>query len=248
MRPHADGHWSGLASATGTQWSEYADFATRRCTVLAATELRHLIAPLGWGQYLPQGFRGAECSLLWDHDHWRTVGPRVDACGTVRLTDKTWIVGNGAERPGVTMTYGNLEAVHGARLLRAVGHFPSSVQDGDGFGDNDRRNDAWRDTLKHLRPALERLADEHRPDEITFSADFNVDLQREAWRDRINTALAPLDMTVKAPTEGTHHDRAIDGHATTMRCTPSGTPQVHPKRPGFDHQLVVTVLTSKEKP
>lgn len=247
MRPHADGHWSGLADATDQQWRRLTREAAQHCSLFAATECRLHCPPFGWGQYRPIGVRGGEGSIFWDHHDWQTAGPRADSCGAVSLTKKTFYTGQGHERPGVILTYGNLEQARGRTLLRAVGHLPASVQHGDYFSDQDRRVAAWKDAVGNIRPVLERLADEYRPDEITASFDFNVDLTREAWRNRINHALRGTDLRLKAPDQGTHHDRAIDGHLSTMRRHPSGNSRVYPRLKPFDHQLVVATLTTKEK-
>lgn len=246
MRPHADLHLSGLHDADDDTWLAAWEQFDENAVVGAVTECRRDFAKQGWAQYRDVHTRGAECAITWNRAAFALAGPRADCAGSVQLTDLTFLTGKGHVRPGVVATWVLLEG-KGGTLLRVAAHMPSSVQRGDRFSTNLRRVRAWRSALAGMRREVRRLQAEHRPDETTVSCDWNVDLTRVAWRHLVNTALSGTGLTVKAAPEGTHHDRAIDGHASTMRRKPSGLSRVLDRVPGFDHRGVVAVLTSKEK-
>lgn len=232
-----DVHASGFHGATAKQWAALAQLIAANADLAALTECRHHVAPTGWAQYRPDT-RGAECVILWHRDAWRSAGPDGDCEGAAVLTDRTFYTGTGAERPGVVATWKLLQQIGGdLEALRVIAHFPASVQRGDGFSTNLRRVLAWRSTVRGLRRALLELAADLRPDEIVGSADFNVDLSRAHWRLLINRGLRGTGCRVKPPAEGTHGDRGIDGHFSTMHRV-GGTSRVLRRLPGFDHRPV----------
>lgn len=245
-----DGHHSGFHDATPDQWrSLVREAQDDGCQVLGLTESRDGLAPDGWGQFRPDGVAGGECSVLWDQDH---AGPRLPHDtnrGHLQLTDKTFFTGTGHERPGVVATFQVLTLREGGDLLRLVWHMPASVQRGDEFSTNVRRVLAWKDALAGARREILRLQAELAPDETTASFDANVDLTRPTWRAVINTGLHGTGLRVKAPEEGTHHDRGIDGFATTMRRVRRNDEPVAVRvgRPiaGFDHRRATAALESR---
>ena len=234
-----DAHFSGFHGATRDQWLNAVQVVARQASVLAVTECDgRTFVPDDWHQTRVK----AECQIGWDDSH-HYPGPRSDCEGVARLTRAVFYTSKGGRKDGVEMTWVLLADKSGRTLLRAVAHMPASVQRGDGFSGVAGRVTAWRLALRGLRREVRRLSREVRPDEVTVSADFNVDLQRRHWRAVINTGLRGTGLTVKAPGSGTHHARAIDAHATTMRREATHVLDAHK---GFDHRPVVSVLTRKE--
>lgn len=239
-------HVSGYHSASREEWHTLMADLARTTSVIAATECRGDVAPFNWRQYRPKDMAGAECSIIYDRDRWQQVLPAFDHRGGLRLTDRTFYTGQGAERPGVVATWALLErqSAEPWTLLPIVAHFPASVQAGDRFSRKVRRVTAWTGALRGLRREVRRLDREVRPDEITVSCDFNVDVTRRRWRAVINHGLRGTGLRLVPPGEPTHGQRAIDAFATTMH---RQTVHVLGKFPGFDHRPVAAVLNRKEK-
>lgn len=245
-----DLHLSGYHSATDEEWAAASALLAAHADLGAVTECRRDIAPDGWDQYRSK-VRGAECVVAWDAGRFRLAGPKSDCAGVRRLTDRVFYTGRGVARPGVTATWVLLRDLDARDPLRIVAHFPASVQAGDWFNRrNLRRVVAWRGALVGLRRLILELRRDLRPDEITVSCDWNVDLTRKRWRAVINAGLRGTGCRVKAPTEGTHRDRAIDSHATTMRrALRNGrrcVVRVLPKLRGFDHKPILGIFTSRK--
>lgn len=244
--PVRDLHWSGYHAAPERAWAELADALDGHAHLGAVTEATGVVTPIGWGCYKPKG-RGAECAILWNRGRYRAAGPDSDCQGARVLTTQTFYTGKGNERPGVTATFKLLhDNADDYDLLRIAVHLPASVQAGDGFSTKARRVLAWRSAIRGLRKMVRDLDLELQPHEITVSADFNVDLTRKAWRVYLNRSMVGTGLRVKAPTEGTHHDRAIDGFLTTLRRHPNGSGvRVLPKIRGFDHRGALAVLARR---
>lgn len=247
-RPVRDLHWSGFHAAPERAWHDLADAFAANAQVGAVTEATGLVAPEDWGTYRARE-RGAECVILWDRNRYAAVHPESDCGGSASLTSRTFFTGKGNERPGVVATYRLLhDVVDDYDLLRLAAHFPASVQAGDGFSSVVRRVIAWRSAVRGLRRVVLELKGELRPDEITVSFDGNVDLRRKVWRAYLNHAMRGTGLRVVAPTEGTHHDRAIDGFLTTLRHHPHGSGvRVLSKIPGFDHRGAAATLARRAR-
>lgn len=234
-----DGHASGLHTATDLEWRRMLARVANLADVIGVTERPPVGAfPRGWDASR-SAVRGAECVIGWNPNRVELASFDGDCEGVAVLTDRTFYTGAGAERPGVVATWVLLRLlVSRLEVLRVVAHFPASVQRGDGFSTNVRRVLAWRAALKGLRTALLELEDDLAPDEVVVSCDWNVDLTRLRWRVVVNRGLRGTGVRVKAPTEGTHHDRAIDAHAATMRRRDRVSRVLRRSR-GFDHRPVV---------
>lgn len=248
-----DLHFSGYHDATEEAWEKFAEILAAEADLAGVTEARHFIVPDGWGLCRSK-VRGAECAAAWNGARFRVAGPVGDCEGAARLTDRVFYTGRGHARPGVVATWVLLRDLDTRQdILRLVVHFPASVQRGDWFNRrNLRRVRAWQSAIRGLRKAIIELAEDLRPDEITVSADWNVDLTRRQWRLVINTGLRGTGCRVKAPAGGTHHDRAIDAHATTMRrAWRHGRRiaiRVLDRIRGFDHLAVLAhLIPRKEK-
>jgi hypothetical protein len=234
-----DAHASGLHMATELEWRRLLARVANLADVIGVTERPPVgVFPGGWDASR-SSVRGAECVIGWNPNRVELASFDGDCEGAAVLTDRTFYTGAGAERPGVVATWVLLRLlVSRLEVLRLVAHFPASVQRGDGFSTNVRRALAWRAALKGLRTALLELVDDLDPDELVVSCDFNVDLRRRHWRVLINHGLRGTGVRVKAPTEGTHGARAIDGHASTMRRRDRVSRVLRRSR-GFDHRPVV---------
>lgn len=256
-----DGHQSGWHSAPLHVWRAVLRLLIAAgAKIVAFTECRILLEVDGWAQYAPAiegGPTAAECSIAWDDATYEAVAKRWRW-----LTRKTFKTGTGHERPGVIATVVVLrERATGKPLVRIVFHPPASVQDGKRFSrDQVRRVAAWSDAVLRGFPQLVRELQAEFPDaEVVASADTNVNLLMRVWRAMINTALAGTGMRVLAPESGTHHDRGIDGHATTMRRQrdPAAkrrrgraariASKVLNRRAPFDHRGVVAALVSRRR-
>lgn len=212
-----DAHQSGWHSADRAAWRRaLAPFVRRGVKVFGLTECRVAIDLDGYGQYAPAiegGPNAAECSIVWATDIYRAT-----ARGWDWLTRETFRTGAGHERPGVVATWALLEELDfDDTLLRIVAHLPASVQAGDRFSGKDARVDAWQDALAGLCELVQELVERFDPTEVIVSADWNVDLSRRVWRRRINRALKPAGLRLVVAERGTHGNRVIDAHVTTMR-------------------------------
>lgn len=244
-----DTHVSGLHGASRDEWAALVESVTEHASIVAYTEFYLPVASRGQRGKLAPGWSqvgsGVECAVQWDRDRW-TIGTRADFAGDARLTGRVFYTGKGSRKVGVVATWVLLtrQTRDPWLLLRVVAHFPASVQNGDRFSRKVRRVAAWVGALRGLRREVRRLIREHGPDEVTVSADWNVDLTRRRWRVVINTGLRGTGLRMHPAREGTHHSRAIDAHASTMRAS---AVHVLDKQPGFDHRPVGAVLNRKEK-
>jgi hypothetical protein len=228
-----DAHVSGKWSASPLRWRAAARDVTAVSEVAAFTEAtkhrRDLILK-GHASH-----HGGECSIVWDRE-LRAGG----AGGTMTLSDCSWKLGPGHVREGVRGAWKILESqseVHS--LLRVVAHLPSGVQNGARFSRDADNVTAWVDALLGLRREVEGLRREHRPDDITISADWNVDLQLPEWRKRIRAAFVGTGLHWVLSPDPTHGRRLIDGHLTTLR----GTAKTLGKVEGFDHKPTLADLS-----
>lgn len=213
-----DGHQSGWHSATAKAWRAALARAVKAgAKSFGVTECRLVIGLPGFDQYAPAiegGPNAAECSILWDDDTYEPPTEKRWAW----LTREEFRTGTGAVRPGVVATWALLPARHSDdELFRVVAHLPSSVQAGDSFSDKDARVDAWQEALTGLCDLVVKLQEKYEPTEVVVSCDWNVDLSRRSWRRRINRALTPAGLRLVVAERGTHGNRVIDAHATTMR-------------------------------
>jgi hypothetical protein len=228
-----DAHVSGKWSAAPPRWRTAAREVSAVADVVTFTEsTKHRRDLVVKGR---AAHHGGECSILWDRE--RRAG--ADG-GTVTLSERSWRLGPAHTRTGVEAAWKVLESqteVH--RLLRIVAHLPSGVQYGRRFTKDSDNVTAWVDALSGLRRETEHLRREHKPDDVTISADFNVDLSLTEWRRLIRGFFAGTGLHFAISPTPTHGKRVIDGHLTTLR----GSAKTLGKVNGFDHRPVLADLT-----
>lgn len=248
--PVLDHHASGYHGASRSAWTGYALDLADTSTVQAWTERYHRFGPAlahaGVSQYVPGAAKGrdnsVEGAITWDRRVWKII-----ARGTHKVTTKTWHTGKGGERHGVTITWVLLRHRQtGQTLLRLVGHFPASVQNGPRWSRKARRVQAWGAAAVGTRRLIKRLRKRYQPDDTTLSCDYNLDLLRKVWRAtvrritpgrRFTVAVAPL-----RDGKGSHGDRVIDAHSTTLNRPKA---RLGRRRPMFDH--IAVLLTGRPR-
>ncbi len=238
-----DAHCSGHHAADRFQWDVLDSTVDRRADVAGFTERRVRSRQAGWRSFVPslEGYDyAAECAITWRNSAFELIGS-----GAEQVTTKTFRRGNGATRPGVWATWVVLADVDGNEYLRIVAHLPSSVQNGKRWSGKAARVVAWADAARGLRRLRRRLRRRFKVDEVTISADFNIDLTKRAWRRVVTAAIGNRRSRVLAPDAGTFGRRGIDGYVSTMR----GEVEVAGDVAGFDHRpTFVTLRNRKARP
>lgn len=181
-------------------------YARRGADVVTWTELAGRAEVLRhrprWGIYAPT--RQTDVGISWRRGAlWRPVARR-----TYWLAPRTTIAVVVLERPG-------------QRLLATVAHLPSHVEYGNHFRVGvPGKVEAWQQAVDRWRPTIRELRHRWCPCTVIVAADWNADVRRPAWRQRIASTFPGLRLTWTRPLpqRGTHRGgRIIDATLTNAR-------------------------------
>lgn len=216
-----DAHQSGHAAATRRQHVRALQQLTDACSVGVLTEAVGVPVPAGWRR------TPTETAVLWDDARWL----RRDS-GVARILTPPWTRGT-SRRTSVDLGWGLLEnRASGRTLLRVGGHHPAHLDDPDQKAANDA-------VLEELGITLRRLHDHTRPDVLTYSADWNLDVRHvdNAREIRHTARSSGLRMTLVVPpkpTIGLIRGRTIDAALTTAAA--EQLPAMLDRVRGYDHR------------
>lgn len=217
MTSYRDGHQSGRFDATYLQRLAMNRQIAVRCSICVITEYAGLefLVP-GWGE------TGVETKIVFDEKRWR-----LRRHGAVHTPTVQWKRGTDLRR-GVNITWGLFEhRTKSIRLLRGGGHLPAHF-------DEAGQEEANLQALQGLEKGFQGIIHDERPDEVTFSLDFNRVLTLDRNKKLINESVSGLGMKLIVPPGITHRpNHKIEGFVTTAAHSKQ---QMFNWRMGYDHR------------
>lgn len=209
-----DAHQSGKFNAsTHTKSRLFKDLA-EQVSIVVVTEAQDYSRVWGWNSH------GRETKIYWKPDRWS-----LEYKGFSALEVGKWERG-GQPRDKFVVPWVVLEHTElNLRVVRSGGHHPAHLY-------RKAQREANAAVVKQLPKFLMELEEVYKPNIITYTADFNLNLRSKRVQDRILQDLPPrYDLVI--PRFNTHGIRVIDGGISTGTI-PAVTPL--PSYPDIDHR------------
>lgn len=169
----------------------------------------------GWTGYTDPR---TDVGVMWRNRKWDEIHRH-----RTRLTPhtyRTWTRGTIKRTYAITVIL-RADPPRTGRLLVTIAHLPAGIQRGDRFNRHTpQRNRVWADAVRGWAAWVDRARRRWHPDAVLVVADWNVDLRRPVWRNRIRREfhLRPTWEPGHLPRRGTQgRDRLIDGTLTDLR-------------------------------